>query len=70
MWPVRHGFLLYPKILMTEEGRKFAIIPVTSSSAVILENRCFKMLNRMVCNIQCKEENCAFKVCILLFICQ
>lgn len=70
MWPVRHGFLLSPKILMTEEGRKFAIIPLTSSSAVILENRCFKMLNRMVCNIQCKEENCAFKVCILLFICQ
>lgn len=27
---------------MTEEGRKFAIIPVTSSSAVILESRCLK----------------------------
>lgn len=27
---------------MTEEGRKFAIIPVTSLSAVILESRCFK----------------------------
>lgn len=50
MWPVRFIFLFYPKILMTEEGRKFAIIPVTSSSAVILESRCFKVLSWMVCN--------------------
>lgn len=60
MCPVRHVFLFYHMILMTEEGRKFAIIPVTSSSAVILESKCFKMVNWMLCNIQCKEENCAF----------
>lgn len=35
---------IYPKILMTAKDRKFAVIPVTSSSAVISECRRFKML--------------------------
>lgn len=68
LWPVRHIFLFYPKILMTEEGRKFAIIPVTSSSAVILKSRCFKCSTGW-CVMYSVKRKTAFKVCILLFIC-